>query len=139
MKARIIFTVASGLALAVVTYIEWKQGISPHEGYGSGRLLAFGFVLLPAAVLIGFIVDRWWVVLALSGSLLVLVCLNAAGDFARGDDGITPTSPPAIAGELWLAMFLLIGVGLRRAWAAFRSRSHALGKAEAVDKRRPDV
>lgn len=138
MKARIIFTVACGLALAVVTYIEWKQGLSPYEGNGPSPPLAFGLGLLSAAILIGFIVNRWWAVLVWSGSLLVLVYLGAVGDFFPGEDGITPTSLPTIVGELWLVMFVLIGVGLRRLWIVLRSGSNAVGNG-AADERQPDA
>jgi hypothetical protein len=63
---------------------------------------------------VGFGVGRWWVVLALIGSLLTLGCLQATGFVSDWNDGNSPLSFPTIAQMFWLALLLLSGVGLRR-------------------------
>jgi hypothetical protein len=131
MKARVIFTVACGLLLAAWSYVEWKQGIPADNFHAVIDSRVFKVGIVAAVVLAGFLVGRWWVVLAWVGPLVVLWSLQATGDFALGFDGATPTAFSTIFIESAFAMMMLLGVGLRRIWDDFRARPDGFGNPPA--------
>lgn len=113
MQLRLVLTIAYGAFLGAWAYTEQK---------GSGGLfgdlhssIPFEISVLVFAIVVGFVVKRAWVLLALLGPLLALGYLQVTGYVSSEHDGAAPLlSPPGIAFFLWFGVALLIGVGLGR-------------------------
>ena len=118
MQARIL-TTAYALLLGAWYYSEQKQGDLYSQGvYDFLHSTGFGIAFVVAGLLVGFAVGRWWVVAALLGPLLTLGYLQVTGYVSPWHDGASPLSIPTIAQMFWSALFLVMGVGLRRLWVS---------------------
>jgi hypothetical protein len=121
MRIGVAITFAFGVFLGLWVYGDldsvafWGQhGIDQvaHE-------TAFELATIALAILVGFVVRRRWVLTALLGPLLCLGYAQINGE--RGFDGAAPlTSPSGISDIFWFGLFLLLGVGLGRAWERWR-------------------
>lgn len=120
MPLRIALTVAYGIFLGAWAYTDQK---------GSGgvfsdlhRSVPFEIFVLVLAVVVGFAVRRWWVLLALLGPLVALGYLQITGYVSSEHDGNQPLlSPPGISLFFWYGAALLLGVGLSRAYGSASS------------------
>ncbi len=72
---------------------------------------------LGLALLIGFLVRRVWVLLALVGPLLSLGYLQVSGYISPWHDGTDPLlSPPGVSLFFWFGILLSIGIGIGLLW-----------------------
>jgi hypothetical protein len=121
MKRRVATATAFGLLLgAWAYYAEWsyERPGSLHATLDDPLVLS---ALMLLAVLLGFLVARPWVLLALIGPIASLAYLQSTGK--RGPDGISPlTSPPGIFRIIWFALLLALGLGLAGLWRQFKDR-----------------
>jgi hypothetical protein len=119
MKWRIATTTVFGLLLGAWAYFAAWSYERPGSLHGTldGPLVPSALMLL--AILVGFLVTRPWVLLALIGPIASLAYLQSTGK--RGPDGISPlTSPPGIFGIVWFALLLALGLGLASLWRQFK-------------------
>jgi hypothetical protein len=113
-KARIVLTAALGLLTGVSTWMtDWSSAANTVNA------LAFF-----AAILVPLIVGRWWVVAALAGQLIALVALQLTGQSIPGLDNTEEPalSPLGIIGLVASGIYLLILVGIRKAFDHWRER-----------------
>ena len=88
-----------------------------------GIVLAFaqedvvGVVFVCLLVLAGALIMRWWAVWVAVGPLVALIYLEVSGYVGpEGEYADRPLlSPPGIGGLFWIALLLLLGVGLGNA------------------------
>jgi hypothetical protein len=82
--------------------------------------------LMLLTIVVGFLVARPWVLLALTGPISSLAYLQSTGK--KGADGVSPlTSPPGIFLILWFALLLALGLGLSALWRQFKERRDRQG------------
>ena len=82
-----------------------------------------GYVLWAVIILVPLIVGRWWVVAALAGQVIALVALQLTGHMFRGLDGHEGSLDAlSIVGLVFSALFMLILVGIRKAFDLWRNR-----------------
>lgn len=86
---------------------------------------AAGIGVLIVLVLAGFLVRRWWALLIALGPLAGLVYLEVSGYVGPQEEYADRPllSPPGLAGLVWIAVFLLLGLWLGKAgeWLLRRS------------------
>lgn len=130
--ARILLTVGYAVALGVWAYAEQKQGDLYSQGtYDVLHSTAFGIGLFVLPILLGFVVRRAWVLLALAGPLASLGYLQVSGYISPWHDGVDPLlSLPSFSLFFWAGLLLVAGIGLGRLWdshgPALRSRFAAI-------------
>ena len=115
MRARVV-TVVYAVLLAAWFLSEEKQINLYSQGVYDvlhSAPVEFGFVV--SAVLVGVVVGRAWVLLALIGPLLLLTYLQLTGYLSPWNDGASPLSLANIVRMIWIGLFLLLGVGIQ--WA----------------------
>lgn len=126
MKWRLATTTAFGLLLGAWAYFaEWSYE-RPGSLHGTlhDPLVASALMLL--TILVGFLVARPWVLLALIGPITSLAYLQSTGK--RGPDGVSPlTSPPGIFLLIWFALLLALGLGLASLWRQYKDRRSRQG------------
>jgi hypothetical protein len=113
-KSRIALTAALGLLAGVSTWMtDWSST--------ANTVNALAFV---AAILVPLIVGRWWVVIAIAGQLIALVALQLTGQSIQGLDNteMPALSPLGIIGLVASGIYLLILVGIRKAFDRWRNR-----------------
>jgi hypothetical protein len=115
--------------------MAWRVLLTAFYGVAFGALLAWEnfepeisnvplFVLSVAAPVVGFVVGRWWVVLAVLGALVGRVI----GWDSAENDGNPALWPPYVAATLvYLAVPLLIGAACSSAWRSRRQCAGAKG------------
>lgn len=118
-KARIVLTVVLGVVMGVSTWLsaEWPSPL------GAGVTSGVGVTHWTLIILIPLIVGRWWVLAALAGRFAALVILELTGHMFQSSDGFeSALSPLSIAGLVIFGLFMLILVGIRRAFDLWRHR-----------------
>jgi hypothetical protein len=120
MRLRLVLTIAYGAFLGAWAYTDQKSsGGLFGDLHGS---IPFEISVLVFAIVVGFVVKRAWVLLALLGPLLTLGYLQVTGYVSPEHDGTAPLlSPPGISFFLWFGLALLIGVGVGRLQGNFSS------------------
>jgi hypothetical protein len=120
MKWRVAITTSFGLLLGAWAYFaEWsyERPGSLHGTLDDPLVLS---TLMLLAILVGFLVARPWVLLALVGPIASLAYLQSTGK--KGPDGISPlTSPPGIFHIIWFALLVALGLGLASLWRQFKA------------------
>jgi hypothetical protein len=112
-KARVILTVALGIVMGVSTWLSADWSSPPWAG----------FAFWSSLVLVPLIVGRWWVLAALTGRLTALVALQLTGHMFQGSDGYeSALSYLSLAGMVIFGLFMLILVGIRKAFDLWRYR-----------------
>ncbi len=121
MKLRLASTAALAILLGTWTYLaEWsyEQADSLHAAMNG---LPVALTLFVLTFLVGFLVGRAWMLLALLGPIASLGYLQSTGHI--GPDGISPlSSPPGIAHIIWLGVLLALGIALSSFWRNTRAR-----------------
>lgn len=112
-RARAGIAAAYGLLAAAWVYAEQRQIDLSQTAYDftseTPAILVFFFL----AVVTGFAVGRFWALLALLGPIMTLGAMQATGYVSPWHDGSEPlTSLPSIARLVWLALMILVGIGL---------------------------
>lgn len=122
MWARIFLTIGYAAILGAWAYAEQKQGDLYSQGtYDALHSMAFGLAFAGLPVLVGFLVRRAWVFLALLGPLLSLGYLQVSGYVSPWHDGVDPLlSPPGFSLFFWFGVLLTIGVCLGVLWKHYR-------------------
>lgn len=94
----------------------WGDGGLSEVGYDT----AFQIAMVALLFVAGFVVRRWWVVLATVGPLLALGLAQGAGE--RGMDGAAPlNSPQGMTRLIWTALVLLLGFWVGAQVGRYRS------------------
>lgn len=122
MKQRIAATAVFGLLLGAWAYLDFWS----YEDHYSLHATLHGPVVVPIllalAILVGAIVGRGWVVLALAGPVISLAYLEQTSGH-RGPDGISPlSSAPSIFFLVLFGLMLLAGVGVSHLWRQLRDQ-----------------
>jgi hypothetical protein len=113
-KARVILTMVLGIAMGVTTWLSAEWSSPPGSGY----------VLWTLIILVPLIVGRWWVLAALAGQFIALVALQLTGHMVHGLDGHEEalSSMSIVVGLVIFGLFMLILVGIRKAFDLWRDR-----------------
>jgi hypothetical protein len=126
-RTRLIVTLVFGLLFGAGTLSSLFVG---DDSGDAGTAVVIGFLLLLVGV--GVVVRRWFVVLAVLGPLIGLAILEVIGVKGNGEEWSDKAllSPPAIAGLVWLALLLLLGVWLGNVgeWFGRWRRRRSLGQ-----------
>jgi hypothetical protein len=111
---RAVITIAAAIVFGAWAYLEQEQISLYSQGtYETLHSTIASIVLLCLPLLVGALVRRPWVLLALLGPLLSLGYLQATGYVSQWHDGVAPLlSPPGIFGFVWLGILLWPGVAL---------------------------
>jgi hypothetical protein len=113
MRLRLALTIAYGAFLGAWAYTDQKNSGGLFGDLHSS--IPFEIFVLVLAIVVGFVVRRVWVLLALLGPLLALGYLQVTDYVSPWHDGTDPLlSPPGISFFFWFGAALLIGVGLAR-------------------------
>jgi hypothetical protein len=127
-KARVVLTVALGALMGLLTWLA-SEGLSPSPGveevFNSTPIEVASLTIL---ALVPLVVGRWWVLAALAGPVAALVTLQLTGHKIHELDGwAPPLNPVTIFGLLFLALVMLILVGIRRTFDFWRGRRATAG------------
>ena len=128
MRVRILLTIGYAAALGAWAYAEQKQGDLYSQGtYDALHSPAFELTFIVGLpILVGIVVRRAWVLLALVGPRLSLGYLQVSGYISPWHDGVDPLlSLPSFSIYTWLSLPLGLGVWLgrmRERWAAVLRR-----------------
>jgi hypothetical protein len=119
---RIALTLAYAVLLGAWAYLDQKQLDSYSQAtYDVLHATAFELSFLGLAILVGFIVRSFCVLLALIGPLLSLGYLQVSGYISPWHDGVDPLlSPPGVSLFIWFAAMLAGGVWLGTRWCRHR-------------------
>lgn len=112
---RVLLTAAYGIALGALLALD---------NFESGTSDVPLLVLWVAAPVVGFLVGRWWVVLAVLGAMVG----HVIGWDSSENDGNPALWPPYLVTMLvYLGVPLLLGAAGSRAWRSRRQRDGAEG------------
>ena len=113
--AKALATLAYALLAGAWAYVDQRQIDFSETAYEVLNGTVGTIAVLLAAVLTGWFVGRTWVLLALLGPLAFLGYLQVTDYVSPWHDGNQPlVSLPSAALFVWLAVLLLIGIGIAR-------------------------